>query len=72
LKARRILGIPFVWRGRFPEVVTQGGGRHALERLGEHRFGTVLFQARSGVEPVELRVCEGKEHAIGARSGGWE
>lgn len=72
LKTRRIFRIPLMWSRRFAQVVTQGRRRRALHGLGEYRFGAVLFEAWSGVEPFELRVGEGKEHTVGARSGGWQ
>ncbi len=72
LKTRRIFRISFMWPWRFTQVVTQSRRRRALQRMGEDRFRAILLQAWRGVEPVEFSVGEGKDHPVGASSGGWK
>lgn len=64
--------IPLVWVGRFAQVVAEGRARCALQGLSQHCFGPVLLKTGSGIEPFELGVFEGIEHAVGAPADGWK
>src|SRR6266852_2767287 len=71
LKPRRIFRISFTWLRCFTQVVAQGRCGCALQDVDEQRLRAILLKPWSGVESVELRVREGKEHTVDAHSGRW-